>query len=156
MFIFVFMNTTKKLRELGFSKIPFHKPYEYNDGSHTNMVLDNVTKKWERKKDGSYGWTEIPKVHPKANSFWKLDFNERYTIWISVVNHIIYEIWFEDKLKKRPIGYYRSRSSLYDEIEPLQTIYRYDPSNKIVSKKQIVNLLPKDIKRDFIIKDLLR
>lgn len=149
------MNATKKLRELGFSKVPFHKPCEYNDGSCDNMVLDNVIKKWDRKKDGSYGWIETPKIHPKSNSFWKLDFNERYTIWISVVNNLIFEIWLEDKLKRKPIGY-RSRSSLYAEVEPMQNIYKYDSVNKIASKKQILNLLPKEIRRDFLLKDLLK
>lgn len=47
MFIFVVMNIHNKLREIGFNKTAFHKPYEYNDGSHNNMVLDNVTRKWD-------------------------------------------------------------------------------------------------------------
>lgn len=155
MFIFVVMNTHVKLREIGFIKTAFHKPSEYNDGTHNNMVLDNVTRKWDYiKKISSYGWIEIPKIHPKSNSFWKLDFNERYTIWVSVINNIIHNIWLEDKQIKRPLGY---RSSVFSNPEdPLKTIYTYETINKIISKKQIINLLPAAIKRDFIIKDLLK
>lgn len=154
MFIFVVMNTHSKLREIGFTKTAFHKPYEYNDGSHNNMVLDNVTKKWGPKKDGTYGWIEIPKIHPKSNSFWKLVFNEKYTIWISVKNNIIDKVWLEDKETKRPLGY---RSSVFSNPEdPLKTIYTYETINRITSKKQIINLLPMSIRRDFIIRDLLK
>ena len=155
MFIFVVMNTHSKLREIGFIKTAFHKPYEYNDGSHNNMVLDNVTRKWDYiKKTGQYGWTEIPKIHPKSNSFWKLVFNEKYTIWISVKNNIIDKIWLEDKETKRPLGY---RSSVFPNPEdPLKTIYTYETINRITSKKQIINLLPMSIRRDFIIRDLLK
>ena len=151
MFIFVVMNIHNKLREIGFNKTAFHKPYEYNDGSHNNMVLDNVTRKWDYiKKSGQYGWTEIPKQHPKSNSFWKLIFNEKYTIWISVKD----KVWLEDKEMKRPLGY---RSSIFSNPEdPLKTIYTYETINRITSKKQIINLLPTAIKRDFIIRDLLK
>jgi len=155
MFIFVVMNTHIKLREIGFVKTDFHKPYEYNDGSHNNMILDNVTRKWDYiKKIGQYGWTEIPKIHPKSNSFWKLVFNEKYTIWISVKNNIIDKVWLEDKEMKRPLGY---RSSVFSNPEdPLKTIYTYETINKITSKRQIINLLPMSIRRDFIIRDLLK
>ena len=155
MFIFVVMNTHSKLREIGFIKTAFHKPYEYNHGSHNIMLLDNVTRKWDYiKKIGQYGWTEIPKIHPKSNSFWKLVFNEKYTIWISVKNNIIDKVWLEDKEMKRPLGY---RSSVFSNPEdPLKTIYTYETINKITSKRQIINLLPMSIRRDFIIRDLLK
>jgi len=147
------MNTHSKLREIGFTRTDFHKPNEYNDGTHNNMVLDNVTRKWDYiKKISTYGWVEIPKQHPKSNSFWKLNFNERYTIWISVKNNIIDNVWLEDKEMKRPLGY---RSSVFSK-DPLKTIYTYEPINKITSKKQIINLLPVAMKRDFIIRDLLK
>lgn len=149
------MNTHVKLREIGFTKTAFHKPSEYNDGTHNNMILDNVTRKWDYiKKIGQYGWTEIPKQHPKSNSFWKLVFNEKYTIWISVKNNIIDKVWLEDKEMKRPLGY---RSSVFSNPEdPLKTIYTYETINKITSKRQIINLLPMSIRRDFIIRDLLK
>lgn len=150
MFIFVVMNTHIKLREIGFTKTAFHKPYEYMDGGTNNMVLDNVVKKWGQLKGGTYGWTEIPKLHPKSNSFWKLVFNERHTIWVSVVNNNIDKVWIEDKEIKRPLGYGTRNES------PLKTIYTYETINKIISKRQIINLLPAAIKRDFIIRDLLK
>lgn len=155
MFYICSMNTHSKLREIGFTRTAFHKPNEFLDGSHNNMVLDNVTRKWDYiKKIGQYGWTEIPKQHPKSNSFWKLIFNEKYTIWISVKNNIIDKVWLEDKEMKRPLGY---RSSVFSNPEdPLKTIYTYETINKITSKKQIINLLPAAIKRDFIIRDLLK
>ena len=143
------MNTHSKLRDIGFIKTAFHKPYEYMDGGTNNMVLDDVIKEWGLRKDGTYGWTEIPKIHPKSNSFWKLVFNERHTIWISVMNNIIDKVWLEDKEIKRPLEYVRNEC-------PLQTIYTYETINKITSKRQIMNLLPVAIKRDLLIRDLLK
>jgi hypothetical protein len=144
------MNTHSKLREISFTRTEFYKPYEYMDGGSENMVLDNVVKKWTRRKDGTYGWIETRKVHPKSNSFWKLDFSERFTIWISVVSNNIDKVWLEDKDLKKPLGYSNS-----DEY-PLKTIYTYETINKIKSKRQIIDLLPTFIKRDFIIRDLLK
>ena len=149
MFIFVVMNIHNKLREIGFNKTAFHKPNDLLAGN--NMVLDNVVQKWSMKKDGSYGYIEISKIHPKSNSFWKLDFNEKYTIWISVVSNNINKIWLDDKEKKR-LRFVRE----YSHEDYLKTIYTYSDIIKITSKKQIINLLPTDIKRDFIIKDLLK
>lgn len=42
MFYICSMNTHSKLREIGFTRTAFHKPNEFLDGSHNNMVLDNV------------------------------------------------------------------------------------------------------------------
>ena len=79
------MNTHSKLREIGFTRTTFHKPNEFLDGA--NMLPDNIERRWGLRKDNSHGWIETPKVHPKSNSFWKLNFSERYTIWISVVSN---------------------------------------------------------------------
>ena len=59
-----------------------------------------------------------------------------------------------DKEIKRPLGY---RSSVFSNPDdPLKTIYTYETINKITSKRQIINLLPAAIKRDFVIRDLLK
>ena len=145
MFYICSMNTHSKLREIGFTRTSFHKPNEFLDGA--NMLPDNTERRWGLRKDNSHGWIETPKVHPKSNSFWKLNFSEKYTIWISVVSNNIDKIWLDDKEKVRLRGY--SNESC------LKTIYTYRDI-KITSKKQIINLLPADIKRDFIIRDLLK
>ena len=145
MFYICSMNTHSKLREIGFKRTTFHKPNEFLDGA--NMLPDNTERRWVLGKDGSRVCIETPKIHPKSNSFWKLNFSERYTIWVSVVSNNIDKIWLDDKEIVRLRGY--SNESC------LKTIYTYRDI-KITSKRQIINLLPADIKRDFIIRDLLK
>ena len=145
MFYICSMNTHSKLREIGFIRTAFHKPNQFSDGA--NMLPDNIDRKWGLRKDGTNVCIEIPKIHPKSNSFWKLDFNEKYTIWISVVSNNIDKIWLDNKEIVRLRG--------YSNEDYLKTIYTYRDI-KITRKRQIINLLPADIKRDFIIRDLLK
>lgn len=148
------MNATKKLRELGFTKIPFHKPNTYNDGEA--MILDDhTTKHVIDNKTGRYVQVKEKKIHPKQDSHWKLVFNEQYIIWIMVNNNVVDKVYLQDnfnKTKKTAYGF-----SLRNDLTELYNFNgSFGTSTKIVSKKQIINLLPLSIKRDFIIKDLFK
>ncbi len=148
------MNATKKLRELVFTKIPFHKPNPYNDGEA--MILDDhTTKHVIDNKTGRYVQVKEKKIHPKQDSHWKLVFNEQYIIWIMVRNNVVDKVYLQDnfnKTKKTAYGF-----SLRNDLTELYNFNgSFGTAAKIVSKKQIINLLPLSIKRDFIIKDLFK
>ena len=130
------MNATKKLRELGFTKIPFHKPNPYNDGEA--MILDDhTTKHVIDNKTGKYVQVKEKKIHPKQDSHW------------------VDKVYLQDnfnKTKKTAYGF-----SLRNDLTELYNFNgSFGTAAKIVSKKQIINLLPLSIKRDFIIKDLFK
>lgn len=133
---------------MGFKKTTFHKP-GYNEETYESMMVpDDVDSKWVTK-DGKRVRVEIKKVHPKSDSFWTLRYNENYILWCLVKNHHIDKIWLENKLGKR---YYGGRQ----EDERLKLIF--DISNKdqvpLHGKDQIMNLLPKEIKRNFLLEQL--
>ena len=149
------MNATKKLKELGFSKISFHKPNPHNDGEA--MVLDNFTTKYVLdKKTNSYVQVKETKIHPKQDSHWKLNFNGQYVLWVMVKNNIIDKIYLENK----SIDVVPKKTYAFSLRDDLTELYNFNGSFgtviKITSKKQIFNLLPKEIRRDFLLKDLLK
>lgn len=148
------MNVIKKLRELGFTKIPFHKPNPYNDGEA--MILDeHTTKHVIDNKTGRYIQVKEKKIHPKQDSHWKLVFNEQYIIWIMVRNNVVDKVYLQDNFNKIKKTTYEV--SLRNDLTELYNFNgSFGTATKIVSKKQIINLLPLSIKRDFIIKDLFK
>jgi hypothetical protein len=147
------MNPHKKLSQIGFKKTAFHKP-GYNEETYESMMVpDDVDSKWDNSKKFK---VEVKKVHPKSDSFWTLRYNENYILWCLVKNHRIDKIWLENKLGKS-LG--RSRVLYYggrQEDERLKLIF--DISNKdqgpLQGKDQIMNLLPKEIKRNFLLEQL--
>lgn len=146
------MNVNKKLKELGFSKIQFHKPNPNNDG--TAMVLDNTTTSWGiDTKTGRSIRVENEKIHGKSDSFWKLIFNNQYTIWIGVVSNNISKVWLQDNFSTNKRENYSY--SLRSELSILYDSKSYN-SFILTNRKQIINLFPQVIKRDFILKDLFK
>jgi len=123
---------------MGFKQCEFHKPkYDYKSGRET-MIPDDVETKTERV-NGKWITTEIEKKHPKWDKFYKLKFSDNITIWIYIERQsTIKNIWMEsDRIKKG--------------VEHLYT------SNKpfiLNGKNDIINLFPKEIKRDFILGQL--
>lgn len=145
------MNDIKKLKELGFKQTTFHKagldPITYEQA----MVPDIEENKWEWQ-NGKRVSVKVLKVHPKSDSFWVLKYNEIYTLWVSVKNHSISKIWLENKNG----GARKWQSSKSAEDERVRLVF--DISNKehvkLTGKDQIINLLPKQLRRDFLISQL--
>ena len=102
--------------------------------------------------DGKRVKVEKKKIHPKGDSFWTLKYSENYILWCLVKNHQINKIWLEDKNKVSNVVYWnRSKKD-----ERLQLVFDYNirESSPLQGKNQIMNLLPKEIKRDFLLDQL--
>lgn len=149
------MNPHKILTQMGFKKTVFHKP-GYDRVTYESMMMpDDVEIKYEIK-NGKQVRVEVKKIHPKSDSFWTLKYNDNYTFWCLVKNHQINKIWLEDKsgksLGKNRMLYY----SVKQEDERLKLVF--DAYNRdhspILGKDQIMNLLPKEVKRNFLLDQL--
>ncbi len=151
------MNTHKKLRELGFKKTKFHTP-GYDPVTYEScMLLDEYETKW-KTIGGKRVSENVSKIHPKSDSFWILKYNENYIFWCYVKSHQIDKIWIENKLgksrtKSRTLYYY-SRTIQDDERLKLVFDYNNKESTPVHGKTQIMNLLPKEVKRDFLLEHL--
>jgi hypothetical protein len=145
------MNSHKKLRELGFKKTKFHKPGYDSETCESCMLLDEYEIKWETI-GGKRVKVENKKIHPKGDSFWTLKYSENYILWCLVKNHQINKIWLEDKNKVSNDVYWKRNK----KDERLQLVFDYNirESSPLQGKNQIMNLLPKEIKRDFLLDQL--
>lgn len=123
---------------MGFKQCEFHKPsYDYKSGTES-MVLDNVEKKTDYKS-GKWATIEVEKKHPKWDKFYKLIFSENITVWMYIERQsTITNIWIEGNRVKNG----------------LELIYNYKNPLQFNSKSDIINLFPKEIKRDFILNSL--
>jgi hypothetical protein len=149
------MNAHKKLKDLGFKKTNFHKP-GYNAITYESiMMLDNEDTKFEYR-DGKRVSVKIEKIHPKSDSFWILKYSNNYILWCLVKNHLIDKIWIENKsgvsLGKSRF-YYDTNTSKDERLKLIFDISSRD-QNPLQGKNQIVDLLPKEIKRDFLLDQL--
>lgn len=122
---------------MGFKQCEFRKPeYDYKTGIES-MVLDNVEKKHDYI-NGKWTAIEIEKKHPKWDKFYCLKFSEQITVWMYIERQsTIKNIWIEGKFKKG-----------------VENIYSYGKPLQFNSKNDIINLFPKEIKRDFILNSL--
>lgn len=149
------MNPHKILTQMGFKKTVFHKP-GYDQMTYESMMMpDDVEIKWEIK-NGKQVRVEVKKIHPKSDSFWSLKYNDNYTFWCLVKNHQINKIWLENKSGKS-LG--KSRTFYYSgkqDDERLKLVFNvFDrDQNPLQGKNQILNLLPTEIKRDFLLEQL--
>lgn len=134
------MNIHNKLRQLGFKKTQFYK-VEDDDKYIPNMVPDNLVVKYEYL-DGKYIKKSETKIHPKSDSFWKLKYNQNFILWALINNHRLSTIWLENVHSMNP--------------NRITTIYNvYNKENKIIGgKNDIINILPKELKRDFLLRQL--
>jgi hypothetical protein len=149
------MNAHKKLRELGFKKTNFYKPGYDPETYESCMLLDEYETKWKTVNGKSVS-VKVNKIHPKSDSFWVLKYNENYILWCYVKSHQIDKIWIENKLGKS-----RSKSRLLyygvgSDDDRLKMVFDYNnrESNPLQGKNQIMNLLPKEVKRDFLLEQL--
>jgi len=150
------MNAHKKLREMGFKKTDFHKPGYDNSTYEPIMLLDNLDIKWEYK-GGQRVSVKVEKIHPKSSSFWTLKYSDNYILWCLVKNHVIDKIWLENKSgkslgEKRMLFYGRNIGD--ERLKLIFDISDRNNHNPLQGKNQIMNILPKEIKRDFLLDQL--
>lgn len=148
------MNPHKILTQMGFKKTVFHKP-GYDRVTYESMMMsDDVEIKYEIKNGKQVG-VEVKKIHPKSDSFWTLKYNDNYTFWCLVKNHQINKIWLENKsgksLGKRTFHYGGRQED--ERLKLVFDAYNRD-HNPILGKDQILNLLPKEVKRNFLLDQL--
>lgn len=148
------MNPHKILTQMGFKKTVFHKP-GYDRVTYESMMMpDDVEIKYEIKNGKQVG-VEVKKIHPKSDSFWTLKYNDNYTFWCLVKNHQINKIWLENKsgksLGKRTLHYGGRQED--ERLKLVFDAYNRD-HNPILGKDQILNLLPKEVKRNFLLDQL--
>ncbi len=139
---------------MGFKKTVFHKP-GYDRVTYESMMMpDDVEIKYEIKNGKQVG-VEVKKIHPKSDSFWTLKYNDNYTFWCLVKNHQINKIWLENKsgksLGKRTFHYGGRQED--ERLKLVFDAYNRD-HNPILGKDQILNLLPKEVKRNFLLDQL--
>jgi hypothetical protein len=159
------MNAIKKLRDMGFKKTQFHK-VGYDSVTYESIMVPDIeeTKSEYKEKEGRNPFIKVEKKHPKSDSFWTLKYSENYILWCLVKNHQIDKIWLENKLIKPPknnidnisiLTYKAVRNRSKDE-ERVQLIF--DLSNResfpLHGKNQIMNLFPKEVRRDFLLEQL--
>ena len=147
------MNTHTKLLGMGFRKTKICKPEYQSELGYSIMVPDEKEWKYDIKGKRSE-LTE--KSHPKSNSFYKLEYSDIYSIWVSVENFDISKIWLYN-VNGVPESN-RSRYWASDRKERMYEIYTIRDMNsyRIESKTDILNLLPKEVRRDFILNELFK
>jgi hypothetical protein len=159
------MNAIKKLREMGFKKTQFHK-VGYDSVTYESIMVPDIeeTKSEYKEKEGKWVSIKVEKKHPKSDSFWTLKYSENYILWCLVKNHQIDKIWLENKLIKPPknnidnisiLTYKAVRNRSKDE-ERVQLIFDLSKreSFPLHGKDQIMNLFPKEVRRDFLLEQL--
>ena len=151
------MNVHVKLKGMGFRKTEICKPEYQSKLGYSTMVPDD--KIWTYDKNGR-GQNSIvkDKVHPKGDSFYVLRYKDSYTIWVLVKNFDINTIWLDNP--NYTYSEYNSKSvyGFSNRKDRLSSIYSISDSKsfRIESKTDILNLLPKEVKRDFILNQLLK
>lgn len=146
------MNTHTKLLGMGFRKTKICKPEYQSELGYSIMVPDDVDTRYDRINKKTI---ESQKIHPKSNSFYFLKYSDTYTIWVSVKNFDISEIWLYNvnAIPKQMPRHYNGFVK-----ERLHRIYTISDGNsfRLESKTDILNLLPKEVKRDFILNELFK
>jgi hypothetical protein len=134
------MNLKNKIVNMGFRKCQFHRLEWDRDIGKYKMALDDyeIKSKYDRelKKWISY---ETKVHHPKWSKFYSMDINGGVKIWMLIEKDVIVKVWLDS------IG-------LKDGVK---MIYPIKDEICINSKSDIINLFPKEIKRDLLIKDIL-
>ncbi len=149
------MNAHKKLRGMGFKKTKFYIPGYHPESGEYTMLLDEERES-TKMVDGKTIKIKEKKIHPKSDSFWIFNYNTLYTFWAKTQNDIISTIWIENKSVKlinTGMSYWSSNKRRDERLKVI-----YDINNRgsfrITNKEEIMNILPKDVKRDFILDQL--
>jgi hypothetical protein len=146
------MNAIKKLREMGFKKTQFHK-VGYDSVTYESIMVPDIEETKSEYKEGKYFSIKVEKKHPKSDSFWTLRYSENYILWALVKNHQIDKIWLENKLVKNKSKNVWNRSKDGERIELIFDLSKRE-SFPLIGKNQIMNLFPKEVRRDFLLEQL--
>jgi hypothetical protein len=147
------MNAIKKLREMGFKKTQFHK-VGYDSVTYESIMVPDIEETKSEYKEGKWIFIKVEKKHPKSDSFWTLKYSENYILWSLVKNHQIDKIWLESNLVKNTKSV--SPWNRLKDDERVQLIFDLSSreSFPLGGKNQIMNLFPKEVRRDFLLEQL--
>jgi hypothetical protein len=147
------MNAIKKLREMGFKKTQFHK-VAYDSVTYESIMVPDIEETKSEYKEGKWIFIKVEKKHPKSDSFWTLKYSENYILWSLVKNHQIDKIWLESNLVKNTKSV--SPWNRLKDDERVQLIFDLSSreSFPLGGKNQIMNLFPKEVRRDFLLEQL--
>lgn len=137
---------------MGFRRTHFHKVWYDAETYDSIMVPDIEETKWEYK-DGQRISIKSEKKHPKSNSFWMLRYSENYILWCLVKNHQIDKIWLENKSIKTKSKSTWNRSKDDERVQLIFDLSKRE-SFPLGGKNQIMNLFPKEVRRDFLLEQL--
>lgn len=137
---------------MGFKKTQFHKVGYDAETYESIMVPDVEQDKWETI-NGKSVRIKVPKIHPKSDSFWTLRYSENYILWTLVKNHQIDKIWLENKLVKSKSKNVWNRSKDDERVKLIFDLSSRE-SFPLGGKNQIMNLFPKEVRRDFLLEQL--
>lgn len=135
------MNINKKLLSAGFKPIKPHKMWRSDWRESYRMVPDN---KISVRLPYSNEYVVKEKVHPKSYRFYKMIFNSSINIWVCSNNDIIFNIWLEGCNIEDGVSCFYNHSEYTNN------------KNGILNWKDFLNVLPTEIMRDFILKDILK
>lgn len=134
------MNLKNKIVHMGFRKCQFHRMEWDREIGKNIMVLDHyITKSVYDRELKKWIIRETKVEHPKWSRFYSMEVNNGVTIWMLIERDYIKRIWLDS------VGLKEGVKVIYDNSKPVT----------INGKRDIINLFPKEIKRDFIIKDIL-
>jgi hypothetical protein len=135
------MNIHNKLREIGFKKCGFYRS-EYDKETGWNMVPDH-SYQLNKMVGGKFTKVTQFKNHPKSNSVYKMSIDKSIIIWAFIRKNLLSEILVENK---------NENPKSNDRIVKI-----WNGSTGIpTSKNDILNFLPKNIKRELILKQLFK
>lgn len=144
---------------MGFKKTQFHK-VGYDADTYESMMVPDIEQDKFETVNGKSVRVKVPKVHPKSDSFWMLRYSENYILWSLVKNHQIDKIWLENKSIKN-----KSRN-IWNRSKDINIMLNGDERVKLIfdlssresfplgGKNQIMNLFPKEVRRDFLLEQL--
>ena len=133
------MNTHKVLLKLGFKSCVPHKMESSWDNNYKKVVVPDLTE--NKRVNGKY--KEVKKIHPKNLKFYNQKYTNDVIIWVKATNNVISDIWLDNNTNDIDVVYDIHNTSKYRK-------------NPIKSKSDIINLLPKNIKRNLIIDTLFK
>lgn len=134
------MNIYNKLKEIGFKKCGYYRP-EYSKEDGWKMVRDDI-QTITKYKDGKFVKLVEFKTHRKTNSVYKFNYTRSIRFWAFIYHNLLRDIIIEN---------------FEEDPKSNKRILTINISiDQIKSKSDIINLLPKELRRDYQLKQLLK
>jgi hypothetical protein len=134
------MNIHNKLKEIGFKKCGYYRP-EYSKEDGWQMVRDDI-QTITKYKDGKFIKLVEFKTHRKTNSVYKFNYTRSIRFWAFIYHNLLRDIIIEN---------------FEEDPKSNKRILTINISiDQIKSKADIINLLPKELRRDYQLKQLLK